>query len=71
MSLYPYNLRVACAAFEVLTELLLEKNEFTTYFWKRTVVGHPWYCPNLAESFMSLSCRIAEFPQKQLERMTQ
>ena len=25
----------------------------------RTVVSHPWYCPYLAESVMSLSCRIS------------
>ena len=33
--------------------------EYTRYFWKRTIVSHPWYCPYLAESVMSLSCGIA------------
>ena len=31
----------------------------TRYFWKRPVVSHPWYCPYLAYSVMSLSCGIA------------
>ena len=33
--------------------------ESTRYFWKRTVVSHPWYRPYFAESVMSLSCGIA------------
>ena len=33
--------------------------ESTRYFWKPTVVSHPWYCPYLAGSVMSLSCRIS------------
>ena len=37
---------------------LLQEVESTRYFWKRTIVSHPWYCPYLAESVMSSSCRI-------------
>jgi len=38
---------------------LVCKVESTRYFWKRTVVSYPWYCPYLAESVMSLSCGIS------------
>ena len=27
--------------------------------WKRTLVSHPWYCPYLVKSLMSLSRGIA------------
>ena len=32
--------------------------ESARYFWKCTVVSHPWYCLYLVESVMSLSCWI-------------
>ena len=39
--------------------------ESSRYFWKRTVISRPWYCPYLEESFTCLSCGItAENSQK-------
>ena len=33
--------------------------ESSRYFWKRTVISRPWYCPYLEESVTCLSCGIA------------